>query len=431
MHKPMPPAFRVLAIDDEPFQLKLLARQFQSLGIADMQASQQPAAALARMQADPGCADLICCDLQMPEMDGIEFVRHLGQTAYRGGLVLISGEDRGILQAAERLAASHAFHLCGAFHKPVQPGQLQQALAAADAHRAVHRSPAAAASMPPFNADGVAQAIRRGELVNHYQPKVDFASGRWVGVETLVRWQHPQQGIVFPDRFIGVAEDNGLIDSLTEEVLFGVNGALRQARELHDAGLAVHVSVNVSMDNLKDRSFPDRVARAAAAAGVEPSQLVIEVTESRMMKDPQVALDILTRLRLKRVGVSIDDFGTGHSSLAQLHHIPFDELKIDRSFAHGACRDAALRAILLPSLDMARQLGITTVAEGVEDAEDWHYLRAQGCTLAQGCFIARPMPPQSMTAWAAEWESRLVGLMADAQDLPRHRSSILDPSAAT
>ena len=419
-HHPARP-LRVLAIDDEPFQLKLLANQLQSLGIAELQACQRPVLALARLKEDPTCLDLICCDLQMPEMDGIEFVRHLGQTGYRGGLVLISGEDRSILHAAERLAAAHGFRLCGAFSKPVLPHQLQQALAAAATTPAMHPASAGAPSMREFSAAEVADAISRGELVNHYQPKVDFATGRWVGVETLVRWQHPQHGMVFPDRFIGVAEDHGLIDPMTETVLFGLNGALRQARVLQEAGLALHVSVNVSMDNLKDRTFPDRVARAAAAAGVEASQLIIEVTESRMMQDPQAALDILTRLRLKRVGVSIDDFGTGHSSLAQLHQIPFDELKIDRSFAHGASRDPDLRAILLPSLDMARQLGIKAVAEGVEDAEDWHYLRAQGCTLAQGYFIAKPMPAQALAAWATEWEGRRAGLVAQELPQPRRR----------
>lgn len=418
MHHPPPPALRVLAIDDEPFQLKLLARQFQSLGVDMLQTCQQPAAALARLQADPACVDLVCCDLQMPGMDGIEFVRHLGQTAYRGGLVLISGEDRSILHAAERLAASHAFQLCGAFHKPVQQAQLQQAIASAGTRRAGPGAPTNKAAKCPFTAAEVAQGISRGQLLNHYQPKVDFATGRWVGLEALVRWQHPQHGLVFPDRFIGVAEENGLIDDLTKVVLFGVNGALRQARALQDAGLALQVSVNVSMDNLKDCRLPDTIVREAAAAGVAPSQLIIEVTESRMMQEPEAALDILTRLRLKRVGVSIDDFGTGHSSLAQLNQIPFDELKVDRSFAHGACHDAALRAILLPSLDMARQLGIKTVAEGVEDAADWHYLRAQGCNLAQGYFIAKPMPPNALAAWAAEWEGRRAGLVAEPLGRP-------------
>jgi EAL domain-containing protein (putative c-di-GMP-specific phosphodiesterase class I)/FixJ family two-component response regulator len=413
MNKATFTGLRVLAIDDEPFQLKLLTQQLKGLGVTAVKTCQEPIAALVQLQAEPGCVDLISCDLQMPGMDGIEFVRNLGQTGYRGGVMLISGEDRSVLQAAERLAASHALRVCGAFQKPVSGEQLLRALVAA-----TQAPPASAASNPApakhqYTGDELAQAIAHGELLNHYQPKVDFATGRLVGAETLVRWQHPLHGMVFPDQFIGVAEQSGLIDDLTHAVLFGPKGALNQARAWQDAGMALQVAVNVSMDNLKDRSFPDEVAHAASAAGVAPSQLIIEVTESRMMRDAQAALDILTRLRLKRVGVSIDDFGTGHSSLAQLHTVPFDELKIDRGFVHGACRDASLRAILLPSLDMARQLGIKTVAEGVEDADDWHYLRSQGCTLAQGYFIARPMAPERLQSWAAEWESRRGALIAE------------------
>jgi EAL domain-containing protein (putative c-di-GMP-specific phosphodiesterase class I)/CheY-like chemotaxis protein len=420
------PALRVLAIDDEPFQLKLLTKQLAGLGIDEVRTCLEASVALAQLQADPACADLVCCDLQMPEMDGIEFLRHLGQTGYRGGLVLISGEDRGILKAAERLSASYSLRLCGAFHKPVRPEQLRQALAAVP--RPLQSMPGtngldngpqsgapggAARARRMYGADELARAMARGELVNHYQPKVEFATGRWVGVETLLRWQHPQDGMVFPDQFIGAAEENsGLIDELTRLVLFGPRGALPQARTWQDAGLALQVAVNVSMENLKDWSFPDIVAREARTAGIAPSQLIIEVTETRMMQDPPLALDILTRLRLKRVGVSIDDFGTGHSSLAQLLELPFDELKLDRQFVHGACRDATLRAVLLPCLQMAQQLGIATVAEGVEDADDWHFLRQQGCLLAQGYFIARPMSPQALAAWAADWEARHASLAA-------------------
>ncbi len=403
---------RVLAIDDEPFQLKLLARQFSNLGLTDVQTCLEARSALDMVSADPNRFDLICCDLQMPDMDGVEFVRHLGQLPFHGGLVLISGEDRRILHTAERLAKSHTLRVLGALRKPVTPEQLRDVLAAAGVTPAV---PPAAPPRPARHAYSAAElthAIDAQELVNHYQPKVDFATGQLVGVETLVRWRHPQHGMVYPDQFITVAEENGLIDRLTQLVLDGLHGALNQARAWQDAGLPLQVSVNVSMDNLTDYAFPEYVARAVAAAGVAPSMLILEVTESRMMRDPLAALDILTRLRLKRVGVSIDDFGTGHSSLSQLHDAPFDELKIDKSFVHGACRDEALQAILLPSLDMARQLGIKTVAEGVEDADDWFFLRAKGCDLAQGYFVARPMPAQALLPWAAEWEMRRGALVA-------------------
>lgn len=403
---------RVLAIDDEPFQLKLLARQFANLGLSDVQTCLHAREALQLVDTDPQRFDLICCDLQMPDMDGIEFVRHLGQSAYRGGVVLISGEDRRILQTAERLAQSHALNVLGALRKPVTPEQLRDVLTAARVPAPPRAAAGARQARRVYSSAEVERAIGAHQLVNHYQPKVDFATGHVVGVEALVRWKHPDDGMVYPDQFITVAEESGLIDQLTHAVLAGLHGALQQMRAWHDAGLSLQVSVNVSMDNLNDYGFPEYVAREVAAAGVASSALILEVTESRMMKDPLATLDILTRLRLKRVGVSIDDFGTGHSSLTQLHEAPFDELKIDRSFVHGAWRNEAQRAILLPSLDMARQLGIKTVAEGVEDADDWHFIRSLGCDQAQGFFIAKPMPADAVARWIAEWEARRGGLVA-------------------
>ena len=246
--------------------------------------------------------------------------------------------------------------------------------------------------------------------MNHYQPKVDLASGRIVGVETLVRWRHPEDGIVYPDQFIDVAEENGLINDLTRNVL--VN-ALCDGSSWENKGVPVHLAVNVSMDNLTALEFPDFVACAIEVTGFPVTRLMLEVTESRLMRDPLAALDILTRLRLKRVGLSIDDFGTGHSSLAQLRDIPFTELKVDSSFVHGACRDASLQAILCASLRMAGQLNMRAVGEGVEDRDDWDFLQATGCQLAQGWFIGKPMPAEQLPAWVADWEQRRVALVGE------------------
>ena len=399
-------ALRVLLVDDDPWQLSLLGQQLKRLQVENIQTCLRNDHALALVSSAPESIDLIFCDLQMPDMDGVEFLRHLGQTNYAGALSLVSGEDDSILRAADRLARSRQFRLCGAFNKPIQSGQLHQALSTALAARPAARGQGSRAPGEEFSASDLSRAILKGELFNHYQPKVDFATGRWVGVETLVRWMHPELGIVYPDRFIPLAEEHGLIDQLTEHVLFGPKGAVEQARSWQDGGRSLHVAVNVSMENLKDPTFPDTLARRALRAGVDPSRLTIEVTESRMVSDAEAALDILTRLRLKRVGVSIDDFGTGHSSLRQLHDMPFDELKLDRSFVHGAHSDPTLKAILLPCLDMARQLGIRVVAEGVEDADDWRYLRELGCAQAQGYFVARPMVAPSLADWLARWACR-------------------------
>jgi EAL domain-containing protein (putative c-di-GMP-specific phosphodiesterase class I) len=395
---------KILVIDDDTFICRLLGRQLNMLGFPDVEQYEHASHAVHRLESRPDEVELIFCDLQMPDMDGIEFIRQLAHLGYRGVLVLVSGEDERILQSAERLARAHRLRVAGTLFKPVASDQL---------HRLLQGLPGASqdrsTTSASYSAMALAEAMANGQLINHYQPKVDLQSGALVGVETLVRWQHPQDGLVYPDQFIPLAEDHGLIDDLIQVVL---QQTLQDARTWLQAGHPLQLAVNVSMDNLVRLDFPEFVAEAARAAGVAPSLLILEVTESHLMSNPQAALDILTRLRLKRIGLSIDDFGTGHSSLAQLRDIPFTELKIDRSFVHGAWRNSALRTILSASLDMARRLGMHTVAEGVEDKDDWDYLRNAGCDVAQGWFIAKAMPADRLLPWLAEWEQRRLTLAA-------------------
>ena len=397
----------VVVIDDDPFALELLARQLAPLGCVDVALCERAQDALALLETQFDSIGLVFCDLQMPDIDGVQFVRHLARIGYRGGLVLVSGEDGRILQTVNKLAQAHGIHMLGALSKPVSTVQLRQVLASHASRVAL----APRALRPSRLPDELKRAIAGGELFNHYQPKVDLATGALVGVEALVRWQHPQAGLVFPDQFIAMAEEHNLIDDLTHAVL---SAALRQERLWQDAGLEIQVAVNISMDNLAALDFPDLVSQWAHEAGVDLSSVMLEVTESRLMKDVRAPLDILTRLRLKRVGLSIDDFGTGHSSLAQLRDIPFDELKLDRSFISGAAEDSALRAIVEATLAMARQLGMKSVAEGVETRADWDFLRALGCDVAQGYFIARPMSGTDVLGWRMGWEQRRPELTAGA-----------------
>ena len=397
-------AIRIMLLDDEPFMLKLIGRLLENLGFTAVTPYTSGAAALDACAGPSGPPELILCDLNLPEMDGIEFVRHLVERQYSGSLVLISGEDQRMLAAASKLVQAHKIKLLGTLHKPVTP-QALAALLEAWAPPAAARSRTAKAE---YEVEAVSAAIANGELINYYQPKVAMADGRVVGVEALVRWRHPQDGMDFPDQFIGVAETYGLIDDLTRVVL---RTALAQSRAWRDAGLALRVAVNVSMDNLATLGFADFVAAEAAAAGVAPADVVLEITESRLMADVRVPLEILTRLRLKRFRLSIDDFGTGHSSLAQLRDIPFDELKIDQGFVHRACDDETLRAIFNASLGLAEQLNIETVAEGVEDRGDWNFLRGTRCDLAQGYFIARPMPAADLPGWIDDWQERIEELL--------------------
>lgn len=394
---------KILIVDDEPFTLRLLAHQLRSLGCDDLVAHEDPRDALSLVEGNPGLVDLVILDLQMPALDGIEFIRHLARLRFAGGVLLISGEDERILQTAQKLARAHQLRVLGAVHKPVTPEQLRETLEAMTTEESRARRVA-----KRYDLEELREAILRQQFVNWYQPKVALRTGAVVGVETLVRWDHPEDGLVFPDAFIPLAEEGGIVDALTRPTL---QRALAQARAWRDQGLALHVGVNVSMDDLFDLSFPDFVAGAIAAAGVPVESLMLEVTESRLMKNALASLDILTRLRLKHIDLSIDDFGTGHSSLAQLRDIPFDELKIDRGFIHGASQNPSNRAIVEASLGMARHLGMHSVAEGVEDLEDWSLLRQLGCDFAQGYFIARPMPGDAVTDWVRAWEPRRAQLV--------------------
>ena len=389
---------RILVLDDEPFMLKLITNMLGNLGYTRIETFANGHAALERLDDGSKIVDLIMLDLNMPGMDGVEFIRNLADRTYRGSLVLVSGVEKRILETAHRLAQGRRMKILGHLQKPVKPQDLEAMLQRWEPDR----DESIRTERRIYTADELGEALAGGQLVNYYQPQLDVATGMPIAVEALVRWQHPQDGTVFPDQFIGVAEDTGLIDELTRVVL---TAAARQARAWHDRGLRLRVAVNLSMDNLNSLDFPDFVANTVTEFGVSPADIILEVTESRLMRDLRETLDILTRLRLKGFRLSIDDFGTGNSSLVQLRDIPFSELKIDRGFINGVDRDSTLRAIYDASLGLARQLRMETVAEGVEDRNDWELLSATKCDLAQGYFISRPMTADKVADWVAAWDA--------------------------
>jgi len=391
---------RVLMLDDDPFMLKLTGHALANLGFTQVTSCDNGDAALESFDSPNNPPNVILLDLNMPEMDGVEFVRHLVGRRYTGSLILISGEDERVLQATVKLVRAHNISVLGHLRKPVN----REALSALLDTWTPPSPMDSRAAKAIYSADEVHTAIYNGELVNWYQPQVAVATGEVVGVEALVRWRHPRDGIVFPNQFIGVAETHGLIDDLTRVVL---TRALTQAKVWQDAGLALRVTVNVSLDNLASLDFPDLVVGLAAKAGVPPQSVVLEVTESRLMRNLLAPLEVLTRLRLNRIRLSIDDFGTGNSSLARLRDLPFDELKIDRSFVHHAWADETLRAMFDASLGLGKQLGMEVMAEGVEDRDDWVFVRRRGCDLAQGYFIARPMPAADLHGWMQAWQVRV------------------------
>jgi EAL domain-containing protein (putative c-di-GMP-specific phosphodiesterase class I) len=244
-------------------------------------------------------------------------------------------------------------------------------------------------------AGGLRSAINHGEIKLYYQPKADLRTGQIVGVEALARWDHPEFGIVGPNEFVPIAEQTGLITPLTSHVL---DVALRQIREWSDSGLeALSIAVNLSARSFLDTQLAVEIPRLLARWDVKASQLELEITESMLMTDPVRADATLTRLSQIGLTLSVDDFGTGYSSLANLKRLPVDVIKIDKSFVIEMAVDASDAAIVRSTIDLAHNLGLRVVAEGVESEDAWRHLEALGCDYAQGFFLSRPLPAEAAT----------------------------------
>ncbi len=248
-------------------------------------------------------------------------------------------------------------------------------------------------------ADQLRRGIAGGELVLHYQPKLAFDGDHVVGAEALVRWHHPEHGLLFPDAFIELAESSGLMGELTVAVL---DLALAQARAWSDLGHRLSVAVNVSPSNLVDDRFPEEVAQRLQAHGLPASALVLEVTESLLMEDRERAVSVLRRLRDAGVGIAIDDYGTGYSSLAYLAELPVTELKLDRAFVGTMVDSPRNSAIVTSTLQLSHALGLVLVAEGAEDQATVDALADLGCDQVQGYHLSRPLPPEQLLGWLSD-----------------------------
>ena len=242
----------------------------------------------------------------------------------------------------------------------------------------------------------VRRAISAGEIVVHYQPIVDLAEMRVHGAEALVRWQHPERGLLAPGTFVPIVEQTGLISALTRHVL---ESAVAQCSTWREAGMDLCVSVNLSVRNLLDRNLPAEIGRLLRARRLPPDALQLEITESMIMSDPDRALLTITELSNLGVQLAVDDFGTGYSSLDYLSRLPIDELKIDRSFVSPMLTDSSNLIIVRSTINLAHDLRLAIIAEGVEDAETLAHLDQLGCDRVQGFHLGRPMSADAFDAW--------------------------------
>lgn len=388
---------RVLLIDDDPMMGELMSPVLSELGLNKVTIANDGEKALEWVDNGEESPELILCDLRMPGMDGIRFLRHLSERQYQGEIVIMSGGNPRLLETVYDLGIARQLRIRGALEKPITSKALAKVL-----EGSIKRSQNEESELQlMFNADDLERGMRSGELIAHFQPKVDIATRKIDGVEALLRWFHKDLGLIVPERFIPLAEHSRLIDELTELVFYQ---ALCSAAAWKKMGLEIPVSINVSVLNLRRLDLPDWLFGTASSMGIKPEMITIEVTESRLMENLADALEILTRLSLKGVNLSIDDFGTGYASMDQLRRIPFNELKIDRSFVSRAHHDTAAMAILESSVDLGKKLGMTLVAEGVESRSQWQMVEKLGCHKVQGFYVSKAMDGKDIPGWIDVWE---------------------------
>ncbi len=383
----------LLVVDDDKFQRDVLALQLASLGWDSICLAASGAEALAHFEQHGTRIQAIIADLSMPEMDGRVLMRHLAQRGYRAGIILLSGMHQEILHSAASLASAHGLNILGVLTKPCTPEQLQALLADLQRPGAVTRSVTSEQALTP---ERLKQALAANEFVPWYQPKTDIHTGKTVGVEVLARWPTATGPMIGPVEFVPALEAAGLADELFFAITHQVVTDMRQWRAQR---LDITAAINMSMDTAHNLAVPERLRRIVADAGLQPSDFIIEVTESRLMAERSLALETLTRLSLMGFVLSIDDFGTGYSSLVQLIDLPFRELKIDASFVQRADTEPKALAVLRIAVMLGVNLGMSVIAEGVETAGQLEFLRKCGGSIVQGYYIARPMPFAACTEW--------------------------------
>ena len=371
----------LIVVDDDPGICDLIQTVAEGVGFVVSPVNSHDAFKRIFTQVKP---DLLVVDLAMPDGDGIELLRYLGQNECTCPVAVISGFDAKVVNAAVRLGKTLGLRMVASLTKPFDLAHLTQLLQAAAGER-----------FAPEEAE-LKRALDAGEIIPFYQPIFDLSlstTSSPVGLEALARWRHPTRGLMGPDTFIALAESVNLIEPITNHML---TESAKHLAVWKKAGYDFTVAVNFPPILLTALDYPDRIVDILRAEGIEPSRLTLEITERQAIENTSMAMDILTRLRLKGVEIALDDFGTGYSSLIHLYRMPFSKLKIDRSFVTDMVSSEEASTIVRASIDLAHNLGLAVCAEGVETGEVLDLVADKGCDLAQGFLLGRPMPADSI-----------------------------------
>ena len=323
-------------------------------------------------------------DLSLSGKDGVELLRFLAENQCKCPIIILSGCDERIRSSAVRLGQSYGLKIPTHLPKPIDLSTLKKILAEFKVHT------------KETTPERLEKAIKNNELVLYYQPKILSKTDELSGVEILIRWQPPDGPMIYPDDFIPLAEKTNLIKELTYWV---IDNAFKQKRAWIDSNLPLGIAVNLSPYLLNDLLLPDKIDELIKKHEIPIDNICFEITETGMLNKPEIAMDILTRLGIKGFKLSIDDFGTGYSSLVELHKMPFSELKIDKSFVMNLLKDEDAWIITRSIVDLGHNLGLTVVAEGVENEKIVEKLRNINCDMLQGYYFSKPIPIVEFNQW--------------------------------
>jgi len=389
---PAPESIHALVVDDDAFIREVVVYQLEALGIESITIAEDGDRARTLLHGQHPF-DLIVSDLMLPGTDGIQLLRDIAEHRPDAALIFISSAETRLLRSVEQIARNRRLLVLGSLRKPLHPAGFKELILR------LQRPPTlrpAGTTRKAIDERALREALDTDAFVIAVQPQVDLLTGAVDAVESLVRWPDASGVPLPPDQFLPAIEAAGLMPELTDAVL---RKSLRAVRDWLDQQIDLRIAVNIPPNVVVNGGLHARIVALAAEYRLTPDRVVLEVTESGLSTDLLIPLEVLTRLRLHGMELSIDDFGTGYSSLERLRHIPFTELKIDRSFVSVARRDRDARRIVESSVRLAHDLGLRSIAEGIETDEDARLMRALGCDVGQGYYFARPMPPEQNPQW--------------------------------